>query len=127
MRRLLLLVFATWLMSGCAKRVKIKVKTTTSTNDGRALHLVVRETDSVAFYTETYTQIEEAIATRDASVLHQEVLYPGQKARLKVDAPENAVGIYLMFTEPVGADWKYMVETPRRRKVRLKLARNRIR
>ncbi|MEW5804186.1 MAG: hypothetical protein AB1847_18985 [bacterium] len=106
----------------------LTLKADYNANRGLPVYVLVRSVNEKAFLTESYQDISTMIFKDppDPSVLHYQVLLPGQKQKIKIEKPKNAsVGVYGLFTEP-DEEWKMLLPQPFRYRYLLTLERNRM-
>lgn len=104
-----------------------QIRTTSSTNQGTPLYVVIKETKMVNFLVEDYNKIatQSFWKDEDPSKLIKKVLVPGKthKIKLKPSDPNQSVGIYFLFTNP-GESWKYIIDQPKSQKVKVLLGKD---
>ncbi|GEM_PF-3940737 len=92
--------------------LEVALRGNAESNGGRPLQVVVRRTDAVSFFEDRYAAIEALVTKPDDSVLGVFVVFPGAVAygEIEVEAGEPAIGVYGLFANPEGEDWKVLVE-----------------
>ena len=120
-------VFSCLLLSGCLGRARFKFDAQTSANNAGSMYLVVRQDSRLEFQRTSYGDIEAAIAIDDPLLLKTVVLYPDERRRVVVKTGGEGVGLYFMFSDPSGTDWKTYCPEPCRGKYNFDVERSRIR
>jgi hypothetical protein len=116
------------LWSGCASTLVITVRTSETTNEGRSMYMIVRDTNLAAFNADGYEEIQELLAADDPSILNKTVIYPMDRVRIQIPEPAEGLGVYFLFTRSTGKmEWRRYYSLPRHRRIHLELERNRIR
>ena len=111
---------------GPSSTVAFRIITEDETNQGRALHGVVRAVTAQEFLVDDYESItDRAYATPPHDdVLATFAIIPGERQTLSVKRPQaQDVGVYFLFSEP-GAPWKLHFPQPLRRRYQLQLDRD---
>lgn len=106
---------------GCGKKAPFATTLTVAAepkaNQGRHFVLLIRKVSEAEFFTDSYTKISGLVfpAVEDPSVLLVRVMYPGQRAKLRVSVAEDQpIAVYGMFAEP-GQSWKMLLSAPQER------------
>jgi hypothetical protein len=106
-------VGAATLLFGCASTSRVYVRSTSQTNDGNTLYMMVRAADR-STAAEEYQEVASRLFAEppDPTVLASQPLFPGNSASVTLD--ENSkkdVVIYFFFTEP-GPRWRVTLPRP---------------
>lgn len=111
--RLTPLVVGALLSMGCASTSQLTIRSTSRTNDGNTLYMMIRAVDRVDA-AEDY----QAVAARlfanpsDSTVITSQPIFPGQPVELKLDdADKRNIVIYFFFTDH-GANWRVPLRKP---------------
>jgi hypothetical protein len=111
-------------------RTELIVSSSTQTNRGNVLHMMVRslDFDTAATTTESYDDATAMLfaKTRDPDVVAAQPIIPGHEARLELKEPENhSVVLYFFFTDP-GESWRVQLASPPPQEVRVELGANEV-
>lgn len=114
------------LLSGCASTSRVYVRSTSQTNDGNTLYLMVRTTDR-ATASENYQDAAAKLFAEppDASVVSSQPIFPGNSASLTLEEAKKDVVLYFFFTEP-GANWRLPLPRPLPAEVYIDLGQHQI-
>lgn len=96
-------------------KVSLIIRATRDSNDGRPLHVVVREVTRATFAEDDYSKVARLVVAPDDTVLWRLVVFPGQVYVLPLAFEEQpkAIGVYGLFTLGKGESWKKLAEYPR--------------
>lgn len=98
---------------GCASTSQVFVRSTSRTNDGNTLYMMVRSVDRVDA-SENYQEAAAKMFANppDPTVISSQPIFPGNTATLKLeDAGKKDVVIYFFFTDH-GANWRVPLRKP---------------
>ena len=125
-----LVLLGAMVLTGClsapSKKVKFQIATTAESNNGRPLHVLVREVTRKDFLVDYYDDIADGIygGKQDESLLGWRVILPGEKTLITVERPEKKdLAVYGMFTNP-GNNWKVLVTEKEEKRHRIVVDRN---
>ena len=95
-------------------KVPLIIHATRDSNDGRPLHVVVREVAREAFVEDDYAKVARLVVAPDRTVLWRLVVFPGQAYELSLifKKQPKAIGVYGLFTLGEGKSWKVLAESP---------------
>ncbi|MFO0660570.1 MAG: hypothetical protein U0165_12170 [Polyangiaceae bacterium] len=102
-----------FIASGCASTSQITVRSTSRTNDGNTLYMMVRAVDRVDA-AEDYQSVASRLFANppDSSVISSQPIFPGQPIEVKLDdADKRNIVIYFFFTDH-GANWRVPLRKP---------------
>lgn len=106
--------------------VELAVDSTRETNDGRALHALVRAVDKETYAADSYASIADLVSQRDPSVLATFVVFPGHRAQASLQVSRKTpIAVYFLFTSP-GKPWRTLIDAPLPGRVELRLGRSSI-
>lgn len=91
---------------------KLRLNSTSHTNGGRPLAVLVRTSDSLSFRSDGPAEIERLFVEPDASVLRTVVVFPGQRKARCIDFPykrQSSYAVYALYASGQG-DWKVLYE-----------------
>lgn len=90
-------------------KTTVQIKTTSASNCGAPLYVLVKSTDFSSFLIDDYQKIANMVTypnEEDTSCLEIFCLVPGSTKTLRLEIPEDeSIAVYCLFTEP-GAGWK---------------------
>ena len=115
------------LLFGCTSTSRVYVRSTSQTNDGNTLYMMVRSADR-ATAAENYQDVAAKLFSEppDPSVLSSQPLFPGNSASITLeDSAKKDVVIYFFFTSP-GANWRLPLPKPLPAEVYIDLGPNQI-
>ena len=127
-----LLIFLAMVTSGCklnlfgkkrSSRMTFRVTSLPETNDGRAVHAVIRAVTPQEFLTDSYERMADMAYSNPPAdgVLRSFAIVPGRTKSVSLEKePEKAIGVYFLFSNP-GEQWKLLMPQPVRSKYNLKL------
>jgi hypothetical protein len=111
--------------AGC-NSIRITLKASAATNQGRPLQVLVRSIDEQTYRAESYSEVSHLITAPDESVLRTLVLDPRpdyKRSFCVKAAPEKPVAIYFLYTSAIG-HWKMLILPPLPFAVTVPLQRN---
>ena len=114
MRQAAALLFLALLGSGCATTLRVEVRTTKETNEGRPLYMLVRRAEGASLVAETYETAAARVFSHpaDDTVERVQPIMPGETVRLSVPRPsEGDLAVYFFFTRP-GSRWRFPLSQP---------------
>jgi hypothetical protein len=91
---------------------KLRLNSTSHTNGGRPLAVIVRTSDSLSFRNDSYADIERLFLEPDASVLQTLMVFPGQLRTRCIGFPyvrQSGYAVYALYANAQG-DWKILYE-----------------
>ena len=103
--------------------MKFRVTSLPETNDGRAVHAVIKSVTPQEFLTDSYESMVDAAYSNPPAdgVLRSFAIVPGQTKTISLEKePQKAIGVYFLFSEP-GEQWKLLMPQPIRSKYNFKL------
>lgn len=116
----------TLLISCIPGRVRMRLETTSDTNEGRPFYVVVQATDTQSYLTATYDIASTLVMQPDDNVLATAMVYPGQARWVRVKLPPDTdVAIFALYTQP-GRDWKRLIPAAEGREIHIRLGPNEI-
>lgn len=120
-------LLASLLFFGCASTSRVYVRSTSQTNDGNTLYMMVRSADR-ATASENYQDVAAKLFAEppDPSLLASQPIFPGNAASITLeDASKKDVVIYFFFTEP-GSNWRLPLPKPLPAEVYIDLGQHQI-
>jgi len=122
----LALVLCSLLFFGCASTSRVYVRSTSQTNDGNTLYMMVRSTDR-ATASENYQDVAAKLFAEppDPSVVSSQPIFPGNAASVTLEESKKDVVIYFFFTE-FGPNWRLPLPKPLPAEVYIDLGQHQI-
>lgn len=117
---------AATLLFGCASTSRVYVRSTSQTNDGNTLYMMVRSTDR-ATASENYQDVAAKLFAEppDPSVVSSQPIFPGNAASVTLEESKKDVVIYFFFTE-FGPNWRLPLPKPLPAEVYIDLGQHQI-
>ncbi|MFT3765629.1 MAG: hypothetical protein QM820_08955 [Minicystis sp.] len=117
-------------LSGCATTTRITVHSTSRTNDGASMYMMVRTWDGKPTFDERYQQVaaKTFVEPPDPTVLATKPIVPGEDDKTTVTINADSVKevvIYFFFTDP-GPGWQVPVRRPLPAEIDIDLGRHEV-
>ena len=87
---------------------RIKIKSSSSTNDGAPFYVLIKETTFATFIVDDYSTITNLVTNppKDKGCFKTACIVPGENQTVKVEIPDvDSIAVYFLFTNP-GRKWK---------------------
>lgn len=92
--------------------VKLALRAEKNSNNGRPMHVIVREVTRKSFVEDDYSAVARLVVHPNETVTTTLVIFPGQDCDviLTFKKPPEAIGVYGLFTVGKGESWKTLAE-----------------
>lgn len=101
------------LLSGCCiGRLQLTVTAAPHSNGDRPVYVLVAEVDAKTYEQESYDAVAAKVAQSDDSVRWVQQLAPGEQRRACIPKGKKGLGVYVLYAQPTGTQWRVRLEKP---------------
>jgi hypothetical protein len=101
------------LLSGCCiGRLQLTVTAAPHSNGDRPVYVLVAEVDAKTYEQESYDAVVAKVAQSDDSVRWVQQLAPGEQRRACILKGKKGLGVYVLYAQPTGTQWRVRLEKP---------------